>query len=186
MLLSRLSHKVCLLHSSPFLLLTFTNIGSVRHECLLVALMIFQLSFSFKLDGVDVNVTPEKRQVFVQEEKVLLATIKSSLRKMFDGPTVSFDVNQKPLMQIKLSVSTFVPKYCNGDSLRCSEINQDEKLSHLPASVLPKRAHFEKGKFPSLSSFKRKFSSVDEDVAEKPKEPSYKQVKLTSIFTRDI
>ena len=67
--------------------------------------MIFQLSFSIKSDGVDVNVTPGKRQVFVQEEKVLLAIIKSSLGKKFDGPTVSFDVNQKPLMQIKLSVS---------------------------------------------------------------------------------
>ena len=42
-----------------------------------------------------------------------------------------------------------------------------------------------KEKFPSLSSFKRKFSSVDQDVVEKPKEPSGKQVKLTSIFTQD-
>ena len=93
-------------------------------------------------------------------------------------------------MQVKLSVSTFDPKYGNGDShgnedLRCSEINQDEKVSDLPASVVPKRAEVEKGKFPSLSSFKRKFSLVDKDVAEKPKEASYKQVKLTSIFPRD-
>ena len=149
------------------------------------------LTFIFLSDGVDVNVTPDKRQVFVQEEKVLLATIKSSLRKMFDGTgTASFDVNQKPLMQIKLSASTFVPRNYNGDShgnenLRCSEIKQDEKVSDLPTSVVPTRTHVEKGKFPSLSSFKRKFSSVDEDVAEKPKEPSCKQVKLTSIFTRD-
>ena len=50
----------------------------------------------FLPDGVDVNVTPDKRQVFVQEEEVLLATIKSSLRRMFDGGTASFDVNQKP------------------------------------------------------------------------------------------
>ena len=56
-LLSRLSHKVCRLHSPPFLLLKFTNIGSVRHECLIAPLMIFHLSFSVKSDGVDVNVT---------------------------------------------------------------------------------------------------------------------------------
>ena len=141
-------------------------------------------------DGVDVNVTPDKRQVFVQEEKVLLATIKSSLRKMFDGGTALFDVNQKPLMQIKLSASTFVPRNYNGDShgnedLRCSQMKQDEKVSDQPASVVPTRTHVEKGKFPSLSSFKRKFSSVEQDVVEKPKEPSCKQVKLTSIFTRD-
>ena len=147
-------------------------------------------SVIFLSDGVGVNVTPDKRQVFVQEEKVLLATIKSSLRRIFDGGTASFDVNQKPLMQIKLSASRFVPRNCNGDShenenLQCSEIKQDEKVSDLPASVVPTRTQVKKGKFPSLSSFKRKFSSVDQDVVEKPKEPSCKQVKLTSIFTRD-
>ena len=147
-------------------------------------------SVIFLSDGVGVNVTPDKRQVFVQEEKVLLATIKSSLRRIFDGGTASFDVNQKPLMQIKLSASRFVPRNCNGDShenenLQCSEIKQDEKVSDLPASVVPTRTQVKKGKFPSLSSFKRKFSSVEQDVVEKPKEPSCKQVKLTSKFTRD-
>ena len=147
-------------------------------------------TFIFLSDGVDVNVTPDKRQVFVQEEKVLLATIKSSLRKMFDGGTASFDVNQKPLMQVKLSASTFVSRPYNGDShgnedLRCSQMKQDEKVSDQPASVVPTRTHVEKGKFPSLSSFKRKFSSVEQYVVEKPKEPSCKQVKLTSVFTRD-
>ena len=147
-------------------------------------------TFIFLSDGVDVNVTPDKRQVFVQEEKVLLATIKSSLRKMFDGGTASFDVNQKPLMQVKLSASTFVSRTYNGDShgnedLGCSQMKQDEKVSDQPASVVPTRTHVEKGKFPSLSSFKRKFSSVEQDVVEKPQEPSCKQVKLTSVFTRD-
>ena len=67
----------------------------------------------------------------------------------------------------------------------CSEINQDEKVSDLPASIVPTRAHVEKGKFPSLSSFKRKISSVDQDVIEKPNGPNCKQVKVSSIFTRD-
>ena len=76
-----------------------------------------------------------------------------------------------------------VPRTCYGDShenenLQCSEIKQDEKVSDLPASVVPTRTHVEKGKFPSLNSFKRKFSSVDQDVVEKPKEPSGKQVRL--------
>ena len=94
-------------------------------------------------------------------------------------------------MQIKLSASTFVPRNGNGDShgnedLQCSEIEQDEKVSgRLPALNVLTRTHVEKEN-PPLSSFKMKFSSVDEDVAEKPKEPSCKQVKLTSIFTRDI
>ena len=83
-----------------------------------------------------------------------------------------------------------VPRTCNGDShenenLQCSEIKQDEKVSDLPASVVPTRTHVEKGKFPSLSSFKRKFSSVDQDVVEKPNGPSCKQVKFSGIFKRD-
>ena len=83
-----------------------------------------------------------------------------------------------------------VPRTCNGDShenenLQCSEIKQDEKVSDLSASVVPARTHVEKGKCPSLSRFKRKFSSVDQDVVEKPNGPSCKQVKLSSIFTRD-
>ena len=54
---------------------------------------------------MDVNVTPDKRQVFVQEEKLLLATIRTSLKRMYDPSTASFDVSQKLLTQIKLSDS---------------------------------------------------------------------------------
>ena len=86
------------------------NIERVRRECLVVPLIIFQLSFSMIRWCLDVNETPDKRQVFLQEERVLLATIKSPLRKIFDGGTASFDVSQEPLMQVKLSASTFVPR----------------------------------------------------------------------------
>ena len=61
------------------------------------------------------------------------------------------------------------------NALRSSKM---KTVSDLPASVVPTRTHVEKGKFPSLNSFKRKFSSVDQDVVEKPKEPSGKQVRL--------
>lgn len=142
------------------------------------------------------NVTPDKRQVFVQEEKVLLATIRTSLKKMYDPSAASFDVNYKPLMQIKLSDS-FMPRDVkivnahdsgelqhHGDA--CTEMKQDRKVLE-PMSALTSRSDVrgEKGKFPSLSSFKRKFSSFDEDLANKAKEPSSKQAKLTSMFTRE-
>lgn len=150
----------------------------------------------FSSDGVDVNVTPDKRQVFVQEEKVLLATIRTSLKRMYDPSTASFDVNHKPLTQIKLSDS-FASRdvdsvnsrengelQSHGDS--CARVKQDRKVL-VPASVLTSRpdVRVERGKFPSLSSFKRKFSSLDEDLANKAKEPCSKQVKLTSIFIRE-
>lgn len=142
------------------------------------------------------NVTPDKRQVFVQEEKVLLATIRTSLKKMYDPNMSSFDVNQKPLMQIKLSDS-FVSRDVNivhspeNGELRqndnsSNEVKKDEKVFE-SATTLTSRTDIrvEKGKFPSLSSFKRKFSSLDEDLANRAKEPCSKQVKLTSMFSRE-
>ena len=142
------------------------------------------------------NVTPDKRQVFVQEEKVLLATIRTSLKKMYDPSTASFDVNQKPLMQIKLSDSfvsrdvNIVRSPENGELQQSdnssNEVKKDEKVFE-SATTLTSRTDIrvEKGKFPSLSSFKRKFSSLDEDLANRAKEPCSKQVKLTSMFSRE-
>ena len=49
------------------------------------------------------NVTPDKRQVFLQQEKLLLATIKSSLKAMYDPGTSNYETNQKPFTQMKLS-----------------------------------------------------------------------------------
>lgn len=140
---------------------------------------------------MDVNVTPDKRQVFVQEEKLLLATIKTSLRKMFDPSTASFDFNQKPLTQIKLSADSFAPN--NSNNVDCHEdeelqehksspsgFKQDEKVSEPHSSF---SRNVEKGKFPSLSNFKRKFSALEERFANKSREPFRKQAKLTTIFS---
>jgi len=89
----------------------------------------FLRSCFFSSDGVDVNVTPDKRQVFVQEEKLLLATIKSSLKKMFDPSSASFDVNQKPLTQTKLSADSFMPRNSNSiGSFENEELQQRESL----------------------------------------------------------
>lgn len=142
------------------------------------------------------NVTPDKRQVFVQEEKVLLATMKSSLKRMFDPCTASFDVNQKPLMQITLAES-FSAKEANNvtfpenEQLRNqkgtgSTVNKDAKVSQSVEPMLISRPGVseERMRFPSLSSFKRKFSAVDGYVKNKPKEPCSKQARLTSTFSR--
>ncbi|XP_077595856.1 mismatch repair endonuclease PMS2 [Stigmatopora nigra] len=51
-----------------------------RHQYPFVALHIEVAS-----ECVDVNVTPDKRQVFLQEEKLLLAILKSCLIHMFEG-----------------------------------------------------------------------------------------------------
>ena len=143
---------------------------------------------------MDVNVTPDKRQVFVQNEKALLATIRTSLKKMFDPSTASFDINQKPLMQIKLPVDSCALRtradpfedekhhQSNDICTETKEENKDIKPCASLTSVLPDEG---RTKFPSLSGFKRKFSSIEEKSTGKFKEPRSKQAKLTSIFGKD-
>ncbi|KAM6407616.1 mismatch repair endonuclease PMS2 [Rhynochetos jubatus] len=46
---------------------------------------------------VDINVTPDKRQILLQEEKLLLAILKTSLTAMFGSDVNKLSVNQKLL-----------------------------------------------------------------------------------------
>lgn len=54
--------------------------------------------FFFALECVDINVTPDKRQILLQEEKLLLAVLKTSLLGMFDSAVNRLDVSQQPLL----------------------------------------------------------------------------------------
>ncbi|XP_786592.4 mismatch repair endonuclease PMS2 [Strongylocentrotus purpuratus] len=58
------------------------------------------MDISLAKDAVDVNVTPDKRKVLVQEEKTLLAILKASLKAMFEPRSSCYDVNQKPLSAV--------------------------------------------------------------------------------------
>ncbi|MEQ2303413.1 hypothetical protein AMECASPLE_016713 [Ameca splendens] len=62
-----------------------------RHQYPFVALNIAVAS-----DCVDVNVTPDKRQVFLQEEKLLLAILKSSLITMYEAGVNKISLNYTP------------------------------------------------------------------------------------------
>lgn len=42
---------------------------------------------------VDVNVTPDKRQIFLQEEKLLLVTLKSSLINLYEAGVNKISIN---------------------------------------------------------------------------------------------
>ncbi|NXC38232.1 PMS2 endonuclease, partial [Penelope pileata] len=46
---------------------------------------------------VDINVTPDKRQILLQEEKLLLAILKTSLIEMFGSDVNKLNINQKLL-----------------------------------------------------------------------------------------
>ncbi|KAG7507348.1 mismatch repair endonuclease PMS2 [Solea senegalensis] len=59
-----------------------------RHQYPFVALNIAVAS-----DCVDVNVTPDKRQILLQEEKLLLATLKTSLISMYEAGVNKISLN---------------------------------------------------------------------------------------------
>lgn len=56
-------------------------------------LLVFLLGCCVFAECVDVNVTPDKRQIFLQEEKVLLATLKTSLINMYEAGVNKISLN---------------------------------------------------------------------------------------------
>lgn len=50
---------------------------------------------------VDINVTPDKRQILLQEEKLLLAVLKTSLIDMFDNDVNKISVRQQSLLDVE-------------------------------------------------------------------------------------
>uniref|UniRef100_A0A8B9ZDI6 Mismatch repair endonuclease PMS2 n=1 Tax=Anas platyrhynchos TaxID=8839 RepID=A0A8B9ZDI6_ANAPL len=55
------------------------------------------LNISVDSECIDINVTPDKRQILLQEEKLLLAILKTSLMEMFGSDLNKLNVNQKLL-----------------------------------------------------------------------------------------
>jgi len=78
--------------------LTFQNI---LPYFVFVSFICFRHQFPFVIlnvltnrDKVDVNVTPDKRQVFVHNEKVLFAIIKTSLMEMYKNYDGTIETHQ--------------------------------------------------------------------------------------------
>ncbi|KAJ1529240.1 hypothetical protein ONE63_006042 [Megalurothrips usitatus] len=59
-------------------------VNEVYHQFNLHQFPFVFLNIKTARDSVDVNVTPDKRQIFLDNEKLLVATVKSSLLKLFD------------------------------------------------------------------------------------------------------
>lgn len=55
------------------------------------------LNIKTEQSQVDVNVTPDKRQIFLEQEKLLLATAKQSLLEMFSGFPSTFKMQNTKL-----------------------------------------------------------------------------------------
>lgn len=109
-----------------------------RHQYPFVALHI-----TMKKESVDVNVTPDKRQIFMENEKILLATIKTSLVRIYE-PTVS-----------SYPLATFMDKEFQMKSSSAndpSDTKYDDKTDN--------QHHHSKNQISALSNLKRKFSSA--------------------------
>ncbi|XP_055266295.1 mismatch repair endonuclease PMS2 isoform X3 [Moschus berezovskii] len=59
------------------------------------------LNVSVDSECVDINVTPDKRQILLQEEKLLLAVLKTSLIGMFESDINKLQVSQQPLLDVE-------------------------------------------------------------------------------------
>ncbi|XP_035261656.1 mismatch repair endonuclease PMS2 isoform X2 [Anguilla anguilla] len=108
-----------------------------RHQYPFVALNITVAS-----DCVDVNVTPDKRQIFLQEEKLLLATVKSSMIAMYETGVnkISLSHTTLPMPHVSRAVdtSTSVTNRENTcDSEAASEVKDtvEPGLTHAKSSL---------------------------------------------------
>ncbi|XP_068233052.1 mismatch repair endonuclease PMS2-like isoform X2 [Palaemon carinicauda] len=55
------------------------------------------LNIRLKEEDVDINVTPDKRQILVNHEKIMLATIKTSLMKLFENIPSTYNMQNTSL-----------------------------------------------------------------------------------------
>ncbi|XP_074518976.1 mismatch repair endonuclease PMS2 [Halichoeres trimaculatus] len=111
-----------------------------RHQYPFVALNIAVAS-----ECVDVNVTPDKRQIFLQEEKLLLAIIKTSLINLYEAGVNKISLNSAPVSLTK------TPLALDGQHVAQSNEKQPESGADLEP-VGPKTSI-------SLAGLKAAFSS---------------------------
>ncbi|XP_063076666.1 mismatch repair endonuclease PMS2 [Engraulis encrasicolus] len=101
-----------------------------RHQYPFVALNITVAS-----ECVDVNVTPDKRQIFLQEEKLLLATLKSSLIAMFETGVNKISLTNHPAPSVSRLVQPFYTAESR-DTAASEEVSGDAP----PAFSIPKQS----------------------------------------------
>ncbi|XP_033118947.1 mismatch repair endonuclease PMS2-like isoform X3 [Anneissia japonica] len=131
-----------------------------RHQYPMVVLNI-----TLQKDYVDVNLTPDKRKILVQEEKTLLAVIKTSLVKLFEPLSSTYQLKQP--MKSNLLPSSFTSR------MKCDSV-EIVRSGEKPMSKVTKA---------TLSNLKRSFSHPDAEKNDTLEKKS-KCPKLDNFFTR--
>lgn len=139
-----------------------------RHQYPFVALNIAVAS-----ECVDVNVTPDKRQIFLQEEKLLLAILKTSLINMYEAGVNKISLNFTP----KPSTNTVASKICKDAYPNMNMPEPGEELQ----TQSPKLSLNLAGLKAAFSSH-RSFSSENKSVTEKAANNGSTQKTLQSFF----
>ncbi|XP_078146754.1 mismatch repair endonuclease PMS2 [Centroberyx gerrardi] len=99
-----------------------------RHQYPFVALNIAVAS-----ECVDVNVTPDKRQIFLQEEKLLLAILKTSLITMYEAGVNKISLNHTALP----STTAHKPVEPRPESERCRVVPSNENVPEAGGDAEP-------------------------------------------------
>ncbi|XP_065065360.1 mismatch repair endonuclease PMS2-like isoform X1 [Rhopilema esculentum] len=151
------------------------------------------LDINLKTDMVDVNLTPDKRQIFIENEKLLLAVLKSSLLKMFSDSAGNYQMNmtqqtKSPMLSLQnVSPSTQI---CDGGiedgNLSTSfsgqdgvEINGVVKENNLKANCTAKLNNGSRTSVSSiLSKFKSRFSKDKIDTLAETQGKKHEQLNM--------
>ncbi|XP_063090216.1 mismatch repair endonuclease PMS2 isoform X2 [Cavia porcellus] len=104
------------------------------------------LNISVDSECVDINVTPDKRQILLQEEKLLLAILKTSLIGMFDRDVNKLTVSQQPLLDIE------------GNLIKMRAAEMEKPLLEKQASSPSLRIQGEEKRVLSVSRLREAFS----------------------------
>ncbi|KAM4820672.1 mismatch repair endonuclease PMS2 [Thomomys bottae] len=104
------------------------------------------LNIAVDSECVDINVTPDKRQILLQEEKLLLAVLKTSLIGMFDSDVNKISVNQQALLSVE------------GNLIKIRETEVEMALPERPDSPPPSSTQGEDKKSMSISRLREAFS----------------------------
>ncbi|XP_054991305.1 mismatch repair endonuclease PMS2 [Sorex araneus] len=124
------------------------------------------LNISVDSECVDINVTPDKRQILLQEEKLLLAVLKTSLIGMFESDANKLHVNQQPLLDIE------------GHSIKISSTAVEVPLPGMQSHPASPGARGEERKAVSISRLREAFAlhHTTGTIAPRPKTTDPKQV----------
>ncbi|XP_032250029.1 mismatch repair endonuclease PMS2 isoform X3 [Phoca vitulina] len=124
------------------------------------------LNISVDSECVDINVTPDKRQILLQEEKLLLAVLKTSLVGMFDSDINKLSVSQQPLLDME------------GHVVKTHLAEMDKPQPAKPDSPTSSRTGGEEKRAVTISRLRETFSlrHTTEDRPEGPKSPELRRV----------